>query len=102
MRYWQELVVREKIAALIGAGVLCLMLLYTLVWAPFEHAVASKQTALLHKRRLLTWMQTIDRNLQQHHLSTTTGQLKAIGLAVNTSLASFIATKPTARIVIKL
>lgn len=56
-QYWDQLQPRERRVLLLGAIALVLLLLYALVWSPFQQTLSRLDSSIVEQRNTLGWMQ---------------------------------------------
>lgn len=69
--FWVQLAPRERIAILIGAGVLTVILLYLLAWTPFVERAQRLETSVQERRATQQWMKGAVQEAQRLRATST-------------------------------
>lgn len=72
--WWQNLSSRER-SWMSGLGIIiCVLILYFIIWAPISHGVSGLKQSVSNNRALLSWMQQVTTVLQKNQSTDDTHQ----------------------------
>lgn len=83
--WWLNLSAREKQGVSIGGAFLAIFLIYALLWSPLVNHVADLRQRIEREKKLLVFMQTADKQIQQIE-KTTHQQTKSVSLVALLSI----------------